>query len=156
MDENERDQIRDHAWKYFQLHADQRIKTFNFYLILCALITGALTAILKNASDIRVGIPLAFMLPFLSFIFWKLDLRNKQLIGHGEEALKYIENQYAVDDEDDKPHILKIFNREEKITKRLKGNTFFLTYSACFHLVFLTFGFGGIVIAWWLLGKPIP
>ncbi|WP_054033150.1 hypothetical protein [Desulfatitalea tepidiphila] len=156
MDDKERDQIRDHAWKYFQLHADQRIKTFNFYLILCALISGALTAILKDASDIRVGIPLALLLPFLSFIFWKLDLRNKQLIGHGEQALKHIENLFEVDDEADKPHLLKIFNCEDHVTKGLKRSTPFFTYSTCFHLVFLTFGLSGVVLAWWLLGKPFP
>lgn len=153
MDNKERDNILDYAWKYFQLHADQRMKTFNFYLILCALISGALTAILKDATDIRVGIPLALLLPFLSFIFWKLDLRNKQLIAHGEEALKHLENLYSIDDDDDKPHLLKIFNSEGHITKGLKRNTFFFTYSTCFHLVFLSFGIGGIAVAWWLIDK---
>ncbi len=150
MDKRIHSGIHDYAWKYFQIHADQRLKTFNFYLILSTLISGALTAIIKNASDILVGIPLALLLPFLSFIFWKLDLRNKQLIGHGERALKYIENEYGIEDESDQPHVLKIFNHEADATKKLKRNTFFFTYSTCFNLVFLIFGVGGIVVALWL------
>ena len=151
MDEKERNQIRDHAWKYFLLHADQRIKTFNFFLILCALISGALTTILKDANDIKVGIPLALLLTFLSFIFWKIDLRNKQLISHGENALKCLEDLYEVIDESNAPNLLKVFNCEEQKTKRLKQNSFYFTYSTCFHLVFLVFGIAGIVVAGWLL-----
>jgi hypothetical protein len=41
MDEKRREELRDQAWKYFALHADQRLKAFNFYLILCTVIAGA-------------------------------------------------------------------------------------------------------------------
>lgn len=150
MGETFRNEIQDYAWKYFQMHGEQRLKTFNFYLILCTLISGALTAIIKDADDIRVGIPLALLLSFFSFIFWRLDLRNKQLIEHGEKALKHIENEYGIENELGNSHVLKIFNNEEIVTKKLKQDTFFFTYSTCFHLVFLLFGIGGIVVTWCL------
>lgn len=40
MDEKIRNEIHDYVWKYFQIHADQRLKTFNFYMILCTLISA--------------------------------------------------------------------------------------------------------------------
>ena len=156
MELDERAQILDHAWKYFQIHADQRIKTFHFYLIICALISGALTAILEDASDLRIGIPLALLLPFLSFVFWKLDHRNKQLIAHAEQALRYIENEFSITGHDGNHILLKIFNCENRATSKLKIRSFCFTYSTCFHLVFLTFGISGIVISYLLCGKPSP
>ena len=151
MHENTMDQLFNYAWRYFQTHAEQRLKTFNFYLVVCAIIIGALSALLKDGSEMRVGIPIALLLPFLSFIFWKLDLRNKQLISHGENALKYLENQYLLDSKKDLDNILKIFNHEEQSTKKLKRYTYLFTYSTCFNLVFFIFSIGGIIVAYWLL-----
>ena len=34
MDEKQHAMIRDYAWKYFSMHADQRLKTFGFYVTL--------------------------------------------------------------------------------------------------------------------------
>lgn len=150
MDQELRVELREYAWNYFRIHADQRLRTFNFYLIICALISGGLGAIIKESTTVIVGIPLALIMTFLSFIFWKLDTRNKQLIRHGEEALICLENDACKETQDAIPSSLSIFCNEEKATNLLKGQSLVYTYSTCFHLVFLVFGVGGLVAAGWL------
>jgi hypothetical protein len=151
MDERIRTEMREYAWNYFIVHAEQRLKTFNFFLVLCAIICAALTAIIKDTPDVRIGIPLALLLSFLSFIFWKLDIRNKQLIGHGEAALKLIEQNLTLGHQDDKLQVLKIFTYEESITKHGRRKFLHFTYSTCFHSVFALFGIGGIIVSLLLL-----
>lgn len=33
MSDQDREQLWDYAWNYFSFHAEQRLKTFHFYLI---------------------------------------------------------------------------------------------------------------------------
>ncbi len=118
MEEKFRSEMRDYAWKYFALHSEQRIQTFNFFLVICTLIIGGLIALLKDAKDYRVGAAVAFGLTFISFIFWKLDVRNTELIHHSEEALKLLENDSRLDTEAGVPHRLKIFSHEDYVTNQ--------------------------------------
>src|SRR5688572_10395034 len=104
MDAAELKEIRDHAWKHFALHADQRLKTLHFYLVLAALVAGATIASVKDLKSPTVGAILAGMLFILSIIFWKLDLRTKDLIQHAELALKFWEEQLSVRDDNNCPH----------------------------------------------------
>src|SRR5438270_10748833 len=103
MDEKKREELRDQAWKYFSLHADQRLKAFNFYLILCTVVAGGILAVMKDIKDPRIVIPLSLLLPFLSFVFWKLDTRNRQLIDHGQNALMFFEDDPALNASDETP-----------------------------------------------------
>jgi hypothetical protein len=36
------DKERDYAWSYFQLHANQRMASFNFFVVIAALLTTGL------------------------------------------------------------------------------------------------------------------
>jgi len=88
MDENIKKELREQAWSYFVIHAEQRLKTFHFYLIFSTLIAGGVVTLLKNEESCLKGVAtVSFLLPFISFIFWKLDIRNKQFIKHAEEAM---------------------------------------------------------------------
>jgi len=161
MDENIRKELRDHAWSYFVLHAEQRLKTFHFYLILATLIAGGIVALAKETKGencFKGAAVIAFLLPFFSFIFWKLDQRNKQLIKHGEEALKLIEIESKLNDNGEEPHRLKLFLHEEYVTAKRPRLPYWppwrahFSYSTCFNAVFLVFavsGFiSGIVLLW--------
>ena len=142
--------LLDYAWNYFQLHANQRLTTFNFYIALSSLVTTGLVA--SFHKDIRVpslGIALGLLLIAITLIFWRLDRRNRDLVHNGEKALKLLEerlsNEIAGGD------VLKLFANEEEETndkhaarkgfKRLDPYTF----SNCFHRVFWAFGFVGLV-----------
>jgi len=142
---------RQYVWNYFQLHASQRLTTFNFYIVISTLITtGYLATINVNGITI-IAILLGFILSLLSFIFWKLDVRNKQMIKNAEEALKYLESITSTPTNRNESKILKIFNYEEEQTNRMKKNKSFwpwrnhYSYSKCFNTVFAVFGILGLL-----------
>ena len=148
---NEAD-LRKQAWDFFQMQATQRLTTFNFYIALSSLISGGLAANLKaQDSMISVGVLLGLLLALFSFVFWKLDQRNRDLIKSAEDVLKFFENKAQFEDEKGRPHIVKRFAREEYDTNyrrtrrswRLWSNHY--SYSDCFQIVFLTFGAVGIL-----------
>jgi hypothetical protein len=139
-------ELRQYAWNYFSLHADQRMKTFNFYIVLC----GALVAGMIATRHSAIGAMLAYLIGFVSFIFWKMDQRIRQLVKHGENALKHLEDQVEAD-------ALRIFQHEEKITEALPQLwkrwplAAHFTYSMCFDSVFFVFGFGSVIVGCILL-----
>ncbi len=150
MDSDRLGELRDYAWNYFSLHTDQRLRTFHFYVLLSTVIVGALLTVAKGSHDAIVSCPLAFGLAFVSFVFWKLDLRNKELVRYGEEALKSLEADSGEECANEAASPIAIFSREESVTAmRRRGFRAFvarpLSYSACFNLVFAAFGMSGLV-----------
>lgn len=153
MDKSDRKEFREQAWKYFGLHAEQRLKTFHFFLILAALISGAVATIAKDGKSFLAAAAISFLLPCLSFIFWKLDTRNKQFIKHAEDAIKLIEQESGLPDDGDEPHRLKLFLHEEYVSKSLVRMpkappwSAHFSYSTCFKVLFLLFGVSGFITA---------
>ena len=154
MSESENEKHKDlcqRSWDYFEIHAAQRLTTFNFYIVLSSVIASALFTILPNSQASHVSCILGFLLIFFSFIFWKLDSRNKDLIKGAEAAIKYFERNSDIKDANEEPHVTKIFLREEFLTskRRQKKSIFFwknyLSYSNCFNIIFIVFGSVGLV-----------
>lgn len=144
--------IQEHAWKSFSIHADQRMKSFNFFVLLSTLVIGGLFTVLKDGRHLCVGALLSMLLPFFSFVFWKLDGRNRQLVKHAEAALMFIESQWQLPSSGDAPHPVQIFLAEEYTSNRLPpfgGNSLLkaqLRYSHCFNAVFAPFCVGGFMV----------
>lgn len=142
---------RDYAWSYFQLHANQRISSFNFFVVIAALLTTGLAGTLKSDFEHHyVGVALALSLMVISFIFWKMDQRVRYLIKHAEEALKVIEEKW-MSQEDFIGPALALFRTEEEKTKSIRGlgswnpSRLHLSYANCFGAVYLVFGVLGVV-----------
>lgn len=143
---------RKHLWDYFHLHATQRLTTFNFYIVLSTLmITGLFTTFRENFDIFPVGPALGLLLVCLSFVFWKLDERNKGLIKHAEAALKVLEQQMKQDLSVSQADVVEIFTREALETEQLRKNKSswpwksFYSYSDCFRLIFLLFAVIGLL-----------
>ena len=142
---------RQYLWNYFQLHASQRLITFNFYIVIStAMATGYMVTL--EVSNIPIlAVLLGFTISLLSFIFWKLDVRNKTLIKNAEEALKYLEAQTYTSGSENESRVMKIFTYEEEQTNRMKMSKSFwpwknhFSYSKCFNIVFAVFGILGLV-----------
>src|SRR5258708_18441824 len=117
MDSEIKRTFREYTWSYFALHADQRIKTFNFFLIVAGLLAGGITTLLKDNGYARLVSPFGVLLTIFSFVFWKLDYRNKQLVKNAEEAIKYLDSQEGLADQGQNPHVLKMFDRDDYLTK---------------------------------------
>ena len=142
------------AWDYFQMHSTQRLTTFNFYIVISSVIVTALFSTFQK--DYRVpylGILLGLLLSFFSFIFWKVDTRNKQLIKGAEDALKFFESTAELEDNNNEPHVAKIFQHEEYVTGKRKEQKSMLpwkkhySYSNSFNRVFLAFAAIGLISA---------
>jgi hypothetical protein len=161
--ESSKENLRKYAWDYFQLHASQRLTTFNFYIVISsAIVTVLFTVFEKTYKVPSLGILLGFLLIFFSFVFWKLDSRTKFLIKQAEEALKYLESISDVGEGTEQtPHVTQIFMREDHISNISKRGSSSLwnrslTYSDCFNLVFFAFsttGLLGIILS--LVGQKV-
>ncbi len=73
---NNRTVAFEHAWEWFHFHADQRLKVFNFYLIIVgALIAGTLTVLEKERYAASALLCMIWLVT--TFLFFKLDQRNR-------------------------------------------------------------------------------
>lgn len=108
--------VIDMSWDYFKLLAQQRVTHFNLFIV----IIGAISAIVATQIyvDLRgniITLALSIAQLLLSFIFYKIDVRNKFLIKHNEQIIKNFESKLKKD-------IPKIFSTEEKKTKYIRSN----------------------------------
>ena len=159
MDDPVRNELREYAWKYFSLHADQRLKTFNFYLTLYAFAFGGLVVFIKDAKSAALGVFAGVVLALLSFVFWRFDGRNKELVEVSHAALRQLEaDDERVSGATDAPHPTTLFSSEKLFTDKQKKDkpltwnpltwwTAHYTYSRCFNVLFLVFGIAGILLA---------
>jgi hypothetical protein len=168
MQPQDRTETRDYAWKYFALHADQRLRTFNFYLLIVTVVVGGLLAYLKDGRSPAYVVAAGLILMVLSYIFCRLDGRARELIQNAEDVLKAVEEDIPGGQV---PEKLRLFAGEEKKTEQLRtlrgwpgwnpvswlrGH---YSYYDCFKAAFLIFGLVGLLIvvaAFFLPGASPP
>ena len=131
------EQAVEHAWKYFELHSNQRITMFNYYLFIMAGLGTAIGVILQTSKNFAyVGIFLSILSIVVSIIFWKLDQRTSFLIKQSESVFKKLERNSAID--------IGIFCNEEANLE--KDKLFFnkiITYGFIFRTIFFITGMIG-------------
>ncbi len=144
-DEEQNDQSLNHAWRYFELHANQRMSVFNFFLVLSGIVLAGLAATLQSSSPVPVfGLVLGLLLSLVSYIFWKLDQRVSFLIKFAECSLAELEGSL--------PEAGRLFRREPAASHgpQSTGNfwTRQWTYGRSFRVAFsimALFGVGGAI-----------
>ena len=153
-DHNTIKEQRDYAWNYFQLHASQRMSSFNFFVVIAALLTTGMVATFKtDCTHHWLGLPLGLSLSVISYIFWKLDQRTRYLIIHAEVALKMLETNWKKDEL--YPHVALFSSEEERTSELQKKSTILpsqwhLSYShslSTVHLVFASLGIFGAIVS---------
>jgi len=152
MDQEFLKDTREYIWNYFIAHAEARLATFRFYLAFCTILVAGLIAIL-GTNKTWLASPFALLISFLSFIYWKVDVRHKDLIKHAEEALEYLEMKLPIPEIEPQSQVLQLFHSEavrsksyQRFPKHFRLNAYF-SYSTCVNIVFLVFGLVGIVLA---------
>lgn len=145
-DVQERD--RKYAWDYFQLHSSQRMASFNFYVTLStALLAGASGALQPSVNLVNIALVLSIVLVTVSFVFWKLDGRNKLLIKNSEEALREIEK--GMESPNSPTPAISLFRYDEQAVMKRRAHRSLIfwrnyySYSDVFNLVFILFGMLG-------------
>jgi DNA adenine methylase len=140
--------MRDHAWDYFALHAEQRLRMFHFFIILqTALVAAMLFAARMNSGSGKHYWIIGGVMMFLSFIFWKLDQRTKGMIKVSEEALKDFERRagaaWNIQD-------LLPFTNDPQAKGQVGMSPWgVISYSKCFGTIFLVFGTLGLGVLVW-------
>jgi len=114
------------------------------------LTTGLFSTFQKEFVLIPVGLVLGILLVLLSFVFWKLDERNKGLIKNVENGLKYLEQQQL--SSVNKPEeVTRIFSYEVSSTEQFRAQRSIwpwknlYSYSECFRFIFLLFAVVGLL-----------
>ena len=135
------------VWNHFQVHAGQRMTIFNFYVVFSSLLSGAILTALQapNRHDFTLSV-LGLGLVMISFVFWRLDERNRLLIHCSEDALKALEAEAWKDHP--KAEIMRVFTYSDKRSSEKKVH---LRYSACFRIVFVSFALFGAAITAFVL-----
>ena len=84
------DYLHQQAWNYFALHAQQRLTTVNFYLVLATALTAAAVASFgENFQFSGMRLAAGLLLSLLSFAFWGSPqtgvgrLRRDRRVGEG-------------------------------------------------------------------------
>ena len=142
--------FRDYLWKYFALHSDQRLKAFQFYITLATALIGAAAVLLRGDGVQRWIAVFGLLLAFVSFVFWKIDERTRQMIKRAEQGLCHLDVLQALPDIDGAPHPLRIFAHDDHAMQTLRQGpttTAVFSYTRSFQWVFWTFGVIGVVFA---------
>lgn len=125
----------DHAWRYFELHAGQRMTVFNFFTVLTGLIAAGIAASIQGSLRFAiVGLVLGGVMVLLAFVFWKLDQRVSFLIKRAEDAQALAERHFLPDE-------IQLFSSEPCAMSRAQAGRSRLvsqwTFGASFRLVFV-------------------
>lgn len=133
----------EHAWKYFELHSQQRMTVFNFYVAAIGLLIAGSGICLQQGGNFiylisLLGTGITFI-TFITFIFYKLDNRVSNLIKMSESALRSFEQNLLTPE-------LKIFTNEYN---EHTDNRVFLsewTYGKCFRVTFYVLAHIGFLL----------
>jgi len=147
------DIFRNYAWDYFALHANQRLKTFQFYITLATATLAGFFALVQSGHAQKWLCVLGLVLTLFSFVFWMLDKRTRNLVKNAEEALKFLDEQEGLPDIGGAPHPLRMFSRDDHIRSKARrwSSMRHCSYSLCFNLVFAVFAVLGLAAAIWAL-----
>lgn len=85
------DKIIEYAWNWFEYHARQRLTSFRFFLVLLGIVVVAVRYSLEKQQFGFAGL-IGLVSLFVSLAFLALEIRNKQLVDIGRNALQELEN----------------------------------------------------------------
>lgn len=82
--------VHDHAWNWFAHHAEQRMTALRFFLLVIGVFAVGYYQTLNNSHYVLAA---AFSLLSCCFsvLFWRLDVRTRELIKVGEDILSQTE-----------------------------------------------------------------
>jgi hypothetical protein len=131
----------DHSWRYFALHAEQRVSVFNHFVAFSSILaTGLAVAVHESATLWHFGIVAGMLLVALSFVFWKLDERSSELVKLAEDTLSKAEAVSGI------PQDQRVVTLERALRTNKNGwrLTIPWTYGRSFRLLFSAMAIVGL------------
>lgn len=129
----------DHAWRYFALHAQQRISVFNFFVVLSGILAAGIGAGFQAGKTMAPVVTiLGFLLTLFSIVFYRLDGRGSELVKLAEAALIAGENACM-------PAFARIVAEEGKRGASAACSPKAWTFGQSFRMIFWVMGIAGVV-----------
>jgi hypothetical protein len=133
-------------WKYYKFSVKQRIKVFNFFVVLCIFVDGGVFAATAKATHLSwpfllIGLFIGFFVVLLVILFWLPDNRSRELIELAQPAIETIAPEV--------PPYYKLLSDALAQSKRV-------TYTSAMRILFvaqLVFGIGVAFYCAWRLCK---
>ncbi len=142
----------DYTMKHFTMVADQRVKTFHFYVIVSAAAATVSLTVAWREDISRVALCLIGTAHvIIALVFWLIDVHGYRILGICAEALADLERSYI-------DGISERLVTEDR-RKNRRGFLGFFSYRNCFAALFLTHAAFGALFAWhpdWLITKNRP
>lgn len=82
------------VWDHFKFNAEQRLKSFNFFVLLSIFADGGVLTALEKSFDPKLQILLGAFIVILAVVFWLVDTRSQNLLKLTIPALKEIEQKF--------------------------------------------------------------
>lgn len=82
---------RDLVWDHFKFNAEQRLRGFNFFVLLSIFADGGVFTALEKGLNPKLLLLLGLFTVVLVVVFWLVDARSRQLLNLTIPALKEIE-----------------------------------------------------------------
>lgn len=139
----------DYAWRYFALHARQRVVMFNFFLLGSSFLASGYGLLIREQFYWHAAV-VAIVGVLVGVISFLLDYRNHQLVGLGEQALKSVEQEYLVGNPEGQPPQYAIMSLEAHSGEPAgwqKHKTLIRTLEVCATAVFVLAAFYAIWMA---------
>ena len=85
---------KDLVWDHFKFNAEQRLRGFNFFVVLSIFADGGVFTAVGQGLDARLIVLLGLLVMLLAGVFWLIDARSHQLLQITIPALKEIEAEF--------------------------------------------------------------
>ncbi|HEX8662927.1 MAG TPA: hypothetical protein VF744_02715 [Beijerinckiaceae bacterium] len=122
------------ALEWFKIHADQRLKVFNFFIIIAGFSIGGFFTALQARNPIAASV-IGFALACVSYCFYQLDRRTRQLIHISEHVLNISLERLARELNIDAINLVRLSDQ--------KGSVW--SYRQVFNAIFCLFGGLGVM-----------
>ena len=129
--------------EWFKIHADQRLRVFNFFILMAGFcIGGYFTALQQKLPS--AALVISIFLLALCLCFKLLDIRTAHLVKVGENSLEHLLNELC--DQIDRPEL--------NVLKNAAPKPCMLSYRQIFNIIFVLFGLLSAVgvFASWFIG----
>jgi hypothetical protein len=122
------------AFQWFSIHAEQRLKLLNFFLLIAGFCIAGFFAALQAKNHLAASV-VSILLVCMSYLFKQLDRRTSQLIKHAEDYLK--ESLGSVSSE--------LKSQAANFVSRAEQKDGLWSYRQIFNILFFLFGALGLL-----------
>lgn len=129
--------VLDHGWRWFSLHADQRMRAMNFFLVAAAFLTASYVRAIDSERHVIAAF-VAVLGVVATGVFWTIESRTRQLVHVGEAAMQVVESRLAETTGIEAAQLTSIADERARSGQ---------TYSTAFRVIYAAFAISAVAAA---------